>query len=650
MTVDVLAAALDPEQRQVAETVQGPVCVLAGAGTGKTRAITHRIAHQVQTGVVAPSQVLAVTFTNRAAGELRARLRSLGAAGVQARTFHSAALRQLGYFWPRLSRGPRPELIASKVPTVRTAAGRRRVTLSAAEARDVSGEIEWAKAALVTPEAYVTAAQAAGREPPLPPETVQSIFATYEEINAAKSQIDFEDLLLLAAGAIEEHPAIASEVRGQYRHFTVDEYQDVSPLQQRLLDAWLGDRDELCVVGDPNQTIYSFSGASPHYLTGFTRRFANAIVVRLVRDYRSTEPIVGLANRLTPGTRLLAQGGEGPVPSISSYDDEPAEAAAVARAAVGLHQQGVAWSEMAVLFRINAQSEAYEAALSQADVPYVLRGGERFFERAEVREAMVLLRGALRSATEEAPLIETVTDVLAGRGLSADPPPGGGAARDRWEALRSLVTLAEDLVADHPEAGLQEFCDELAERADVQHPPTVDGVTLASLHAAKGLEWDAVWIVGLADGTLPIQYAVTPEQVDEERRLLYVGITRARRHLSLSWAAARAVGGRRRRSASRFLVDHGLVHPAVTSQRSKRRSAAESLDLDDPVVVRLREWRTAQASAAGVPAYVVFDNRTLAAIAEVRPGSLTELATIAGIGPKKLADYGDEVIALLREG
>jgi DNA helicase-2/ATP-dependent DNA helicase PcrA len=653
MTSDMLAA-LDPEQRAVAEAMDGPVCVMAGAGTGKTRAITHRIAHQVTNDVVVPSQVLAVTFTTRAAGELRSRLRTLGAGGVQARTFHSAALRQLGYFWPRLSDGPRPTIVASKLPAVRAAAGRRRLSLSVAEARDIATEIEWAKSALVAPERYVAAAAGAGRLPPLPLETVESIFRTYEEVNTSRNQIDFEDLLLLAAGAIEEHPAIAGEVRGQYRHFTVDEYQDVSPLQQRLLDAWLGDRSDLCVVGDPNQTIYSFSGASPSYLTGFAARFPDATVVRLVRDYRSTEQVVALANRLTPGTRLVAQGGDGPIPRVSSYDDEPAEAAAVAAAAAALHAQGVAWAEMAVLFRINAQSEVYEAALADAGAPYVLRGGERFFERAEIREAMVLLRGALRSAPDDdlgqhVPLAEIVTDVLAGRGLTPQPPEGGGAARDRWEALRSLVTLAEDLSATQPGAGLQEFCEELAERADAQHAPTVDGVTLASLHAAKGLEWDAVWLVGLADGTLPIQHATTPEQIEEERRLLYVGITRARRHLSLSWAAARAAGGRRRRSTSRFLVDAGLAGaPDRPSGRRERRGGGGSdLDLDDPLVVRLREWRSKQAAEIGVPAYVVFDNKTLAAIVAAQPTSMAELGAVPGIGPKKLTDYGVDLLTML---
>src|SRR3954454_14565742 len=329
---DVLTG-LDPEQRQAAEAIRGPVCILAGAGTGKTRAITHRTAHLVVTGVAPAERILAVTFTTRAAGEMRQRLRALGVGGVQARTFHSAALRQLQYFWPRIAGGGRPTIIESKLPAVRAVAARLRVSLDPAAQRDMASEIEWAKAALVTPDDYATAASRAGRQPPLDLSTVQKLFAGYEDLNSERTQLDFEDLLLLTAAAIEEHPAIASEVRDRYRYFVVDEYQDVSPLQQRLLDAWLGDRDDLCVVGDPNQTIYSFTGASPSYLLDFPKRFPGAIVVRLVRDYRSTPQAVQLADRVLARRSTLRLVGEreaGPEPTFAEYDDEPAEAASVA--------------------------------------------------------------------------------------------------------------------------------------------------------------------------------------------------------------------------------------------------------------------------------------------------------------------------------
>jgi len=642
--LDRVLAGLDAEQREAVEAPRGPVCILAGAGTGKTRAVTHRIAYQTHGGQVAPQHVLAVTFTTRAAGELRSRLRGLGVEGVQARTFHSAALRQLQYFWPRISDGPRPTLVESKLGAIRLAAGKCRLSVSVTEQRDLASEIEWAKAALVEPDAYPARALAANRLPPLALDVVRAVFAAYEGVNADRGQLDFEDLLLLMAGAIETDKRIAAEVHERYRHFTVDEYQDVSPLQERLLDAWLGDRDDLCVVGDPNQTIYSFTGASPSYLREFARRFEGATVVRLVRDYRSTTQVVALANKVIPDSRLQAQGGDGPAPSFDSYDDEPAEATAVAAKVLALRNQDVLLREMAILFRVNAQSEGYEAALTQAGIPYVLRGGQRFFERPEVREAVVLLRGAARSAADHdtVTLTETVTDVLSSAGFTAEPPSAAGAARARWESLRAIVGLAEEYAGTDPAAGIEEFVAELAARADAQHAPPVEGVTLASLHSAKGLEWDAVFLVGLVDGTVPITHATTSEQVDEERRLLYVGVTRARRHLALSWALARASGGRRSRKPSRFL--DGIRPVTLNPERSAKAKRGLS---DDPVVQRLRDWRLQRSRDDGVPAYVVFDNKTLEEIAARAPADRGELAAVPGVGPKKLDQYAAEVLDLL---
>ncbi|HEX3706634.1 MAG TPA: ATP-dependent DNA helicase UvrD2 [Mycobacteriales bacterium] len=636
---------LDEEQREAVIAPRGPVCILAGAGTGKTRAVTHRIAYQIFAGQFVPGHVLAVTFTTRAAGELRSRLRALGADGVQARTFHSAALRQLTYFWPRISYGARPTLLESKLPAIRAAATSCRIAVAAAGQRDLASEVEWAKAALVEPEDYVTRARAAGREPPFPLEDVQKVFAAYERVNSEREQIDFEDLLLLTAAAIENNQLIAEEVRERYRHFTVDEYQDVNPLQQRLLDAWLGERDDLCVVGDPNQTIYSFTGASPDYLRKFAGRFRGASVVRLVRDYRSTNQVVTLANRIEPESRLRAQGGDGPEPTFASYDDEPTEAVAAAKRIAALRDDGVPLREQAVLFRVNAQSEVYEAALSDLGIPYVVRGGARFFDRREVREAMTRLRGAARPESETVgeSLPSIVADVLTAMGFSGTPPSGAGAARDAWESLRALVGLAEEMAAVSPEADLSAFTAELAARADAQHAPAVEGVTLASLHAAKGLEWDAVFLVGLVDGTLPITHAATPEQVEEERRLLYVGITRARRHLSLSWALARAPGGRRSRKPSRFL--DGVRPAGAVIERPKSAKAALP---DDPTFSRLREWRLRRAQDDGVAAFIVFDNKTLVAIAARAPSDRDELAAVPGVGPKKLEQYADEVLEVLR--
>ena len=654
---EAVLAALDDEQRAAAQAVTGPVCVLAGAGTGKTRTITHRIAYGVHTGVYVPEQVLAVTFTARAAGELRGRLAALDVGGVQARTFHAAAMRQLRYFAPRVLGGPMPSLVENKLRLVATAASRSRLSTDRTSLRDLASEIEWAKTTLATPDDYPARAKTAGREPPFEPAAVAAVYASYESAKQRDGALDFEDLLLVTAYAIEEHPDVARQIRGQYRHFVVDEYQDVNPLQQRLLDAWLGGRAEICVVGDPNQTIYSFTGADPDYLLGFADRYADAEVVKLERDYRSTPQVVALANRLIgqaakrkglPGLRLLGQRADGPEPTFIEHADEPAEAVAVALQCRALIDAGTPAAEIAVLFRINAQSQVYESALTDAGVPYVLKGGERFFERPEVREAVLLLRGAAAGGSEPGALVPTVRDVLASTGWVEHRPPAGGAARDRWQSLAALVDLAVDLVADDPNLDLPGFVGHLAARADAQHAPTVQGVTLASMHAAKGLEWDAVFVVGLVDGVVPIAQSLSrPEAVEEERRLLYVAVTRARERLTLSWSLARNPGAKRARPRSRFLTglapDSGPTAPAARrpTKRPKVVLEGEAGELFE----RLRAWRSQAAQSASVPAYVVFTDATLQAIAETRPANLRELSGLPGIGSRKLELYGEDVLA-----
>jgi len=684
--VDVqrVLAGLDPEQRAAVTAPAGPVCILAGAGTGKTRAITHRIAYRALTGEVAARHVLAVTFTTRAAAEMRARLAALGVTGVPARTFHAAALRQLRYFAPRLLGGRQlPEVVNSKLRLVTLAAARCGLRADATTVRDLASEIEWAKASLVEPGEYAVAAAKAQRDTPVDPAKLADVYAAYERVKRAGGVIDFEDLLRAAVWAIEEHDDVAEQVRAQYRHFVVDEYQDVNPVQQRLLDAWLGDRRDVTVVGDASQTIYSFTGATSVYLIDFPRRYRDAVVVRLVRDYRSTPQVVGLANAVIGQARgeharlrlaLRGQRPPGPEPDLRAFPDEPAEAAAVAARCAELIGAGTPAREIAVLFRTNAQSEAYEAALAEAGVPYVLQGAERFFERAEVRQAMVALRAAAKITVDAQPLAAVVADALAAVGWRPDQPPGGGAARERWEALAALVKLAEEC----PQLSLGEFCEELARRAAAQHAPTLEGVTLASLHSAKGLEWDAVFLVGLVDGTLPVTYARTPEALEEERRLLYVGITRAREWLWLSYAAARSPGGRQRRPC-RFLprLDPGGSSSPAGSRRGaagpdgrRRRTLVVSCricgatllagperklgrcagcpsDIDEELFERLREWRARTASAQQVPAYVVFTDATLTALAERKPTRAEDLLAIAGIGPRKLALYGEAVIALV---
>ena len=678
-----LLDALDPDQRQVAEHLEGALCVLAGAGTGKTRAITYRIAYGVAVGAYQPTQVLAVTFTARAAGEMRSRLADLGVVGAQARTFHSAALRQLTYFWPTAIGGRRPEIETFKGRLVGIAAHRLGLSTDRALIRDLSAEVEWAKVTMTLPEDYAQQAAALRREPPggLELATVAQVLAAYEEAKTERGVIDFEDVLLLMVGVLLDREDIADQVRGQYKHFVVDEYQDVSPLQQRLLDLWLGRRRQLCVVGDVSQTIYSFTGATPDFLTGFASRYAGARTVRLSRDYRSTPQIVSLANRVLSRSRrgggalvlpagaveLVAQRPSGPAVRFESYDDDVAEAAGVVEHVGRLRSAGVPLSGIAVLYRTNSQSEAIEQALSDAGIGYLVRGGERFFERDEVKRAVVMLRAAAR--TERAELTGDVgadTRMVLGReGWSERPPAPRGAVRERWDSLNAIVELADELGAKRG-ADLDGLVAELGERAAAQNAPTVEGVTLSSLHAAKGLEWDAVLLVGASEGLLPISLAEGPAAIEEERRLLYVGVTRAREHLVVSCARARNPGGRASRRPSRFLDGiwptddpdrrggRGASSRPPRSPRERAKQAAAEFEADnDPATIALfealRAWRAGVAKERSKPAYTVFADTTLRSIAVVKPGRLPQLSLIHGVGAVKLKEYGADVLRVVRE-
>jgi DNA helicase-2/ATP-dependent DNA helicase PcrA len=561
-TSEALLAGLDPEQRQVALAARGPVCVLAGAGTGKTRAITYRIAYAALSGTVDPAHVLALTFTVRAAGELRGRLRQLGVGQVRASTFHAAALRQLNYFWPRVVGGRPPQLIDSKAGLVREAAKRARVRLDGTPGAlaDTAAEIEWAKVIQVRPDGYPAAAAAAGRSAVAGADNLAAVFAAYEELRRERHLIDFESVLELTAAILIDSRVAAGQVHDIFRHFVVDEYQDVNPLQKLLLEAWLGDRDDLCVVGDPNQVIYSFTGATSTYLTGFTAEFPAATMVRLVRDYRSTPQVVAVANQLVrSASPLAAQRPPGPRPVLIEYPDDAAEAAGLAHRVRTLMTAGVPAREIAILVRVNADTERFELALAEAGLPYVIRGAERFYDRPVVRQALVLLRGAARGETagdSSDSLPDSVRHVLTGIGLTPRPPSalrGAASVRENWESLAAIAQLADDMHAAGPEATLADFSAELTMRADLGQAPAVDGVTLASMHAAKGLEWDAVLLPGLVEGLMPIVHARTAEALEEERRLLYVAVTRAREHLCLSWSSARAPGRRGGRQRSRFL-------------------------------------------------------------------------------------------------
>ncbi|MCV0333131.1 ATP-dependent helicase [Microbacterium sp.] len=547
--------ALDERQRAAASVLRGPVAVLAGAGTGKTRVITHRIAHGVDTGAYSPSRVMAVTFTAKAAGELRGRLRALGVEGVAARTFHATALAQLNFFWPTLAGSPAPSIIDNKVRMLGQAADAIRLRPSTATLRDIASEIEWRKVSMLSIDQYA----ALGR----PISGVDAgqlieLMRGYEALKDDRRQLDFEDVLLACAGMLEAEPRVAASVHEQYRHFTVDEFQDVSPLQNRLLELWLGDRHDICVVGDASQTIYSFAGAEQRFLLEFERRHPDATVVRLETNYRSQPPILTAANALMhgrPGALELVPAREqftADAPTITAYDTEGEEAAGIAAAISARIEAGASPSEIAVLYRAHAHSAVLQQALAAEGIATSVLGGTRFFAMPEVRQAILALRAAAVAPSEQG-FLPGVERVLRELGLTEEPPAAGGAQRSGWEARRAILRLAEEA---GPEADLRSFSDALMARAKDQHEPTMRTVTLSTLHAAKGLEWPHVYLAGWAEGSLPISYATTFEAIDEERRLAYVGVTRAARTLALSWSRS---AGRGERSPSRFLAEMGTT-------------------------------------------------------------------------------------------
>ncbi|EPD29584.1 ATP-dependent DNA helicase UvrD2 [Gleimia europaea] len=699
---NALLEALDPEQRQVAMQVTGPLSVLAGAGTGKTRAITYRLAYGTAIGAFDPGSVLAVTFTQRAAAEMRTRLRDLGVPGAQARTFHSAALRQLRYFWPRAIGGPMRPIMDYKAPIVANAAKRLGLSIDKTAIRDMSAEIEWAKVSMVGPDAYVDAATTQLREAPadLDLETMATLLSAYEDSKDERGVIDFEDALLLLTGLLQERDDIARAVRSQYRNFIVDEFQDVSALQFALLQEWLGGRHDVCVVGDVAQTIYSFAGADPAYLVNFEKYHPGARRVQLNRDYRSTPQIVSIANKVLEGAagirrrnatsdkgmpegavRLKSQRPSGPAVSFASYADDQSEAAGIAAHIKSLTEDGVPLQDIAILYRTNAQSEAFEQALADAGIGFIIRGGEKFFEREEIRRAMVILRQLVRIKLPassvnpgeekesknlevlakpeqvdasglglEKNTLEAVKNVASGLGWTVKPPSGQGAVREKWESLDALVNLA----IERENLPLAEFVQELNERAEAQLAPTISGVTLSSLHAAKGLEWEAVFLAGASEGLLPISLAKTPESIEEERRLLYVGVTRAKTHLVISYAKSRGVGRSKTRENSRFLDS---IWPVEEIKPIKPRRVAPKLkdelaDASEDVkrlFETLRQWRLELSREISKPAYTIFTDRTLMAIADVKPETLIQLRTIPGIGATKSEKYGADVLRIIRD-
>jgi DNA helicase II / ATP-dependent DNA helicase PcrA len=609
---------LNPEQRRAVETVRGPVCILAGAGSGKTTTITRRIANQVAAGAFAADQILAVTFTDKAAREMRERLESLGTGGVRARTFHSAAFAQLRWF-----RGEVPgRLLPSKALLLRQIANMLPKPYRFRPAADLATEVEWAKNRRLSPDTYRRGLEA--HEPPIPPDLMLRVFREYERRKSGAGALDFEDLLRLAIELLENDPRALEQVQECYRAFTVDEYQDVNLLQQTLLELWLGARDEICAVGDDYQSIYAFTGATPQYLLTLPERFPDVTVVRLEANYRSTPQVLALANLLVPklggaAKQLRETRGSGPEPELRACAGPTEEAEFVVERVRKLHAAGMPLEEMAVLVRLNARTADFEEAFSRAQIP---SQGAALLTRDAARQLLKALHGSAgRSIAYE------VRRVAGEQGWVEDPPPNLGEREvTRQNDLARLVRLAEEF--DDGTKDVREWIDWLRERFD---HGAQGGVHLLTLHRAKGLEWDAVFVPRVEERELPCKQALGDDAaVAEERRLLYVGITRARKELALTWT------GR----PSRFLAELGVASGRTTAPRRPEEEL--------PAAFRtLKDWRLERAKADEVPAYVVFHNSTLEQIAERAPQTLAELASVPGVGPTKLERYGEEVLAAI---
>jgi DNA helicase-2/ATP-dependent DNA helicase PcrA len=669
---------LNTAQREAVMITSGPLAIIAGAGSGKTRVISHRAAYAIETGVVPADRILLVTFTEKAAAEMVERMVTLGQPSVAARTFHAHALSQLRHYWPSRHEGqPAPTVLRSKLDLIIPLAWRLPGHYKFTPAKDLADTIEWAKIRRIPPTGWLAQG---GDRAPIPADLFARVYADYERGKARAGVIDFEDMLVETVRLLETDDEAAAVVRSRKTWFSVDEYQDTNPLAERLLELWLGESRDLAVVGDPDQTIYSFTGATPEFLLGFERRHPGARVVALVENYRSTPQILALANRLlAPGPRGALQPTlpAGPAPTIRRFADDEAERLATVGAIRTLLGQGTEPGEIAILVRINAQLPELEQALTRAGFAFRVRG-QRFFERREVRDARRLLERASRAAAEDRGNGDAGRGIAADvralfekeLGLAAEVDGAGDEARERQASLELIVQIVKDLAATNPELSIADVIVELDRRDAEEAAGSTAGVNLLTYHRAKGLEWDAVFLPALEEGLLPIRQAKEPDAIDEERRLLYVGITRARRHLALSWAARRTgqAGKEASPKPSRFLdaleADRSRRHgPAIERERGtgspqRRIAALEPLDpsssaereAERHLLEALQLWRRDRARTDAVPAYVVAHDAMLFAIAEARPQSITALARVKGMGPMKLERYGEDILAIVARG
>ena len=656
---------LNDAQREAVTTVSGPLAIVAGAGSGKTRVVSHRAAYAVATGAVDERQILLVTFTEKAASEMAERVRGLGLARVTARTFHSAALAQLRYFWPLRHEGaPLPEVMADKwrivAPLARALPGGYRFTPS----KDLMDEIEWAKSRRLTPQTYERGRRP---QPPIPMNLFVRLFRDYERSKGRRGLIDFDDILGLTVDLLETDEEAAQAVRSRYSWFTVDEYQDTTPLQARLLELWLGERRDLCVVGDEDQTIYTFAGATPEHLRGFATRYPDARVIDLLQNYRSSPQVLSLANRLLASAgaakRLVATLPDGPEPTIAVLAGGEAEVAFVVDRVRELLAAGVQAREVAVLVRLNAQVEPFEAAFRRAGIPFQVRG-QRFFERREVRTAIRALGRVSGELVGEALVAAARAAWRETLGFDPDDEPDGREARERHAALSTLLALVTELAGeDGSEAVAVARCGPGWAGAARRGRGAGGCRRRRAAHAAPG-QGPGVGcrVHPLAGGGAA---AGGPGRVMTRRRWpRSVGCSMsASRGRAATWRCRGPGSGSRRREGRRRARCRGSWgrsagpragqgrRPGRVPARGQAAVRAEarltSRLFDTALLDALKAWRRQRSAEDGVPAYVVATDATLAAVAERRPRSEEELLAVPGIGPAKVAKYGDEILAIV---
>jgi len=677
-----LLEGLDADQQAVARATRGRVVVVAAAGSGKTRAISHRIAYAVATGAQRSDKGLGLSFTTRAAGELRGRLSQLGVVDMQTATFHSAALRQLSFFWPRVLGGPAWKILSTKSSVIEQAARTAGVDLTVTQRRFVAAEIEWAKSSGLDPQGYALVERPFAD---VEPADVVGIWSAYQDLLTTTNHIDFEDVLGLTLGMLQQRPDVAEEIRRRYHWFTVDEFQDVTPLQQALLDIWVGERDELCVVGDPAQTIYSFAGAAPNFLTNFRHRFPQSTVVELARTYRCAEPITQAANallsrelpHLRTGLTMTSQSSAQGAVTTGSFATDNDEAAAIASQIRDLIASGEDVRSIAILVRLNSMTVPLERALDAAQIPYTLKGATRFFDRREVKQVLLALRAESYSHGGGS-LAAIVRDAAIRCGWSPTITATSSEARSSWEALSALVALAADVEQADSNATVIDFFEEVARLTLAQHEPAPAAVTLATIHAAKGLEWNHVFLPGLNEGTLPYALATSEQALAEERRLMYVAITRARLSVNVSWALTR---NGQPQQVSRFVSEMGattaltpsvstvsIAHQrdeAVTREFSKCSLCGKGLSKAFEIAVGrcqtcpapdvsarvdvLLKWRDNQAVAEATVPWLVLTEASLVAIAEQLPDSPSALMAMHGMTLDKFERFGESLLEVVSQ-